>query len=224
MNTLDPETDGKHASFNNLNTNASSSSLTQQKGMQFTGVQYTGNIAQIGNEAHMTPLLSAVSCEEDRALVLDVLAAIKACRHPEQLCVSWSVSPVTGGYMITAYLPPPSSSKGSTMEITHDDLGMIESVNLLRVRAGVAHLTQDSWGLKIRITGHKSPVSYTTYDTLRFTQRRFSLWGGLASTVPALTSLAGRGASTIGDLVNGGKGGGGSSSVASTGKRTREES
>jgi hypothetical protein len=56
----------------------------------------TGNISQIGNEAQMAPLLSAVSCEEDRGLVLDVLAAIKACRQPEQLCVSWSVSPAAG--------------------------------------------------------------------------------------------------------------------------------
>lgn len=159
-------------------------------------------VSHIGNETHMTPLLSAVSSEEDRAIILDVLSAIKACRQPDQLCVSWSVAPVSSGYIITAYLPKPSSNRGSNLEITHDDLGMIESVNLLRVRAGVAHLSADTWGLRIHITGHKTPVSYTTYDTLRFTQRRMSLWGALPALGRSISGMTSSGMNTLEHLMH----------------------
>lgn len=143
--------------------------------------------------AGTSTLLSAVTCAEDKILIIDVLNAIRMCRHPHgQLCTSWSVHPSSGGngYILTAYLPMPSSpatkssnAAGSTniggnnvVEVTHDDLGMIESVNLLRVRAGVAHLNADTWALRIHITSHKAPVSFTVHDTLRFTQRRSLLW------------------------------------------------
>lgn len=141
-------------------------------------------------------LLSAVSCAEDKLLIIDVLNAIRMCRgHPNtgapSLCTSWSVHPVGNtGYILTAYLPLGKADDGHShgiVEVTHDDLSMIESVNLLRVRAGVAHLNTDTWALRIHITSHKAPVSFTVHDTLRFTQRRSLLfWNN--NTSPASSS------------------------------------
>lgn len=148
----------------------------------------SGSSGSSGGGDHMNgsgELLSAVSCAEDKLLIIDILNAIRMCRHPHgQLCTSWSVHPTSTGYILTAYLPKPVSSSPtcSTVEVTHDDLSMIESVNLLRVRVGVAHLNADTWALRVHITSHKSPVSFTVHDTLRFTQRKSLIWGSSSSS------------------------------------------
>ncbi len=128
-------------------------------------------------------LLAAVSCAEDRILIIDVLNAIRMCRHPHgQLCTSWSVLPCKTGYTLTAYLPKPSTASAQgAIEVTHDDFSMIQSVNLMRVRVSVAHLNADTWALQIHITSHRSPVSFTVHDTLRFTQRRSIVWNSSSS-------------------------------------------
>lgn len=160
-------------------------------------------------------LLSAVSCAEDKLLIIDVLNAIRMCRgHPNtgapSLCTSWSVHPVGNtGYILTAYLPLGKADDGHShgiVEVTHDDLSMIESVNLLRVRAGVAHLNTDTWALRIHITSHKAPVSFTVHDTLRFTQRRSLLfWNNntspASSSAPSFTASS----STANAIIDQGK-------------------
>lgn len=110
-------------------------------------------------------LLSAVSCTEDKLLIMDVLNAIRMCRHPHaELCTSWSVLPNnTGtGYTLTAYLP---KYDGNVIEITHDDINLIEAVNLLRVRVGVAQLNAETWALRVHLTSHKASTT-TTYFTI----------------------------------------------------------
>ena len=159
----------------------------------------SNNSSYSSNNNTTTPLLSAVNCTEDKLLIIDVLNAIRMCRQPHgQLCTSWSVHPCGNGYILTAYLPTPNSNNNSKVdvnnnniiEVTHDDLSMIESVNLLRVRAGVAHLNADTWALRIHITSHKSPVSFTVHDTLRFTQRRSLIWNSSPSVGAATATVA----------------------------------
>jgi len=154
-------------------------------------------------------LLSAVTCTEDRILIIDVLNAIRMCRHPHShLCTSWSVVPSGNhNYMLTAYLPEPKHTSSSNLvEVTHDDLSLIQSVNLLRVRVGVAHLNADTWALRIHITGHRAPVSFSVHDTLRFTQKRSLLW---PSILPGIGNN--NTGSATGCQGGGGNGGGGGS-------------
>lgn len=111
---------------------------------------------------------------------MDVLQAIKMCRDPDTLCTSWTVTPSSTGYTLVAYLPRAADARGGggqqqTVEVTHDDINLIESVNMLRVRVGVAQFPQGTWGLKIHVTGHASPVSFVSYDTTRFSVRRVML-------------------------------------------------
>ena len=84
---------------------------------------------------------------------------------------------------------PPSRPQHQHVEVTHDDINIIESVNLLRVRVGVAQFAQGNWALKIRITSHASPVSFSTYDTTRVTVRRVLLGGGGMGAIGRLMSV-----------------------------------
>lgn len=77
-------------------------------------------------------LLTEVVCEEDKALITDVIGVIRVCREPDRLCTSWTVSPIDGmgGYTLMAYLP--RAANQAHVEVTHDDINMIECVNPMR--------------------------------------------------------------------------------------------
>jgi hypothetical protein len=129
-------------------------------------------------------LLGEVSCDEDKHLIMDVLNVIKMCRHPDKLCTSWTVSPCPMGYTLVAYLP--RSTTLNQVEVTHDDINSIESVNIFRVRVSIAQFFHNpsapvSWGLKIHITSHRSPVSFTTYDPVKINVKRMMLNGASTS-------------------------------------------
>lgn len=142
-----------------------------------------GAESQQSGDSHL--LLSEVRLPEDRQLIADVLNAIKACRQPYNLCTSWTVQPMTDGYILTAYLPRPTQQLQS-VEVTHDDLHLIECINLLRVRVGVAAFAQGTWGLKIHITSHGSPVSFCMYDPVRVRAKRALVagWCATSLTIP----------------------------------------
>lgn len=118
---------------------------------------------------HITSLLSEVVCLEDKQLIVDILHSIKMCRSPDTLCTSWTVTPSSTGYTLIAYLP---RMQDHQVEVTHDDINMIECVNMLRVRVGVAQFPQGTWGLKIHIVSHTKPISFSMYDTMRINVRR----------------------------------------------------
>ena len=64
------------------------------------------SIDDVQSNESVSEILSEVACDEDRALIMDVLNAIRACRQPDRLCTSWTVSPLDGtGYTMLAYLP-----------------------------------------------------------------------------------------------------------------------
>lgn len=138
-------------------------------------------------------LLGQVQLPEDRQLILDVLGAIRACRQPHQLCTSWVLNIVGDGFVLNAYLPRPTQQQ-QTVEVTHDDLSLIESVNIMRVRVGVASFAQGQWGLKIHITGHHAPLSFCMYDPVRIRAKRTVLregdthWSWLSGLVKTVGS------------------------------------
>lgn len=137
-----------------------------------------------GGDNTIRPLLTEVVCEEDKRLIMDVLAVIRVIREPDRLCTTWTVSPMDAtGYTLMAYLPRPGQ-KNHVVEVTHDDISMIESVNIMRVRVGVVQFPSGAagtWALKIRITSHRCPVTYSTYDALRVNVRRVILTGALSA-------------------------------------------
>ena len=129
------------------------------------------------NDEDILPLLNEVVCEEDKRLIIDVLGVIRTCRSPDRLCTSWTVSPIDStGYTLLAYLP---KAQSQYVEVTHDDINMIECVNALRVRVGIVQFPQGgTWAIKVRITSHTSPVSMTTYNITRLNVKRTQSWFG----------------------------------------------
>ena len=94
-------------------------------------------------------LLSEVVSEEDKALITDVIGIIRVCREPDRLCTSWTVSPIDAtGYTLMAYLP---RAQQQYVEVTHDDINMIECVNPMRIRVGVVQFPQG----KLPLPNHK---------------------------------------------------------------------
>lgn len=88
--------------------------------------------SQSVDDENIQSLLTEVVCEEDKLLITDVINVIKVCREPDRLCTSWTVSPIdgTGLYTLMAYLPKANSTQ--YVEVTHDDINMIECVNPMR--------------------------------------------------------------------------------------------
>jgi hypothetical protein len=72
------------------------------------------------------PVLGEVS-ENDRPLVTNVLYAIIAFRHPERLCVSWSVSCTPTHYVVCGIL------QDGDFDVELKDLQTIQSVNMWRI-------------------------------------------------------------------------------------------
>lgn len=153
---------------------ASAAAFLMGGGQGHGGGQAHGGGGQ--GDANNDPLLREVTCEEDRFLIMQVLQAIRSCRRePDLLCTSWTVTPSNTGYVIIAYLARPTHPAAAAAEVTHDDMNLIEAVNILRVRVGVVLYQHGPWGLKISITGHRSAVSFSTYDsfcTTRLAVRR----------------------------------------------------
>ena len=55
-------------------------------------------------------------------MVRNVIYLLHACKHPERLCVSWSVSNTRNGYEVTGLLDP-----NKDFEIFKEDLDLIHS-------------------------------------------------------------------------------------------------
>ena len=134
--------------------------------------------------------------KQDKALIMDVLGVIRICRDPDRLCTTWTVSPIDGtGYTLMAYLP---RAQQQHVEVTHDDINMIECVNPMRIRVGVVQFPQGTWALKVRITSHTAPVSFTTYDAVRVNVRRSLLGGGGSRSIGGwVKSLVGGGGGRV---------------------------
>jgi hypothetical protein len=145
------------------------------------------------DEKTVLPLLTEVGCDEDKFLIVDVINAIRMCRDPDVLCTTWTCVPSATGYTVIAYLPRPGPQHQEPVEVTHDDIAMIECVNVLRVRVGVACLPQGTWALKVHITGHSSAVSFTAYDSVRIRARR-SIWSADSGILHRIASAMGWGA------------------------------
>eukprot|EP00961_Rhodomonas_salina_P220338 2979005-Rhodomonas_salina.1 len=97
--------------------------------------------------------------EDDRAIVQNVLYAILACKHPDRLCTSWSVSCTNTQYVITALLPE------SDWDVSLVDLELVQSVSPLRI-VSVALVFQSGNRVKllVKILNGKQRVQLTEGD------------------------------------------------------------
>jgi len=112
------------------------------------------------------PLLQGVK-QEDRAMVRNVIYLLHACKHPERLCVSWSVSNTRNGYEVTGLLDP-----NKDFEIFKEDLDLIHLADPLRIQSISVRKTGDAPQLLIRVLSRSEPVMLTELDVLTVQRKR----------------------------------------------------
>jgi hypothetical protein len=103
------------------------------------------------------PVLGEVS-ENDRPLVTNVLYAIIAFKHPERLCVSWSVSCTPTHYIVCGVL------QDGDFDVELKDLQIIQSVNMWRISyVGISRL-QEKNKIIVKVFNEKQKVAVTESD------------------------------------------------------------
>jgi hypothetical protein len=114
------------------------------------------------------PALQGVK-QEDRTLVRNVIYLLHACKHPERLCMSWSVTNarVGNGYEVTGLLDP-----SKDFEIFKDDLDMIKLADPLRVQTISVRKTGDSVQIVIKVLSRNEPIMMTELEVLTVQKKR----------------------------------------------------
>lgn len=114
------------------------------------------------------PSLQGVK-QEDRSLVRNVIYMLHVCKHPERLCMSWSVTNArTGsGYEITGLLDP-----SKDFEIFKDDLDLIKQADTLRVQTISIRKTGDTSQIVIKVLARSEPIMMTELEVLTVQKKR----------------------------------------------------
>lgn len=114
------------------------------------------------------PALQGVKLE-DRTLVRNVIYLLNACKHPERLCMSWSVtnSRSGNGYEVTGLLDP-----SKDFEIFKDDLDMIKLADPLRVQPISIRKTGDTSQIVIKVLAKSEPIMMTELEIVTVQKKR----------------------------------------------------
>lgn len=107
--------------------------------------------------------------EADRVLVQNTIYAVMACKHPEQLCVSWNVSCLNTHYQITALLP-------DDFDVSLVDLEFIQSLNPMRIALVSIVAAGGKAKVVIKVLNHRQRVQLTQGDLI-ITQKKRKMWG-----------------------------------------------
>jgi hypothetical protein len=120
------------------------------------------------------PSLQGVK-QEDRTLVRNVIYILHACKHPERLCMSWSVTNARAGsgYEITGLLDP-----SKDFEIFKDDLDLIKQADPLRVQPISIRKTGDTSQIVIRVLARSEPIMMTELEVFTMQKKRKLVDGG----------------------------------------------
>lgn len=121
------------------------------------------------NEITMSePALQGVKLE-DRTLVRNVIYLLHACKHPERLCMSWSVTNARcgNGYEVTGLLDP-----SKDFEIFKDDLDLIKLADPLRVQPISIRKTGDTSQIVIKVLAKSEPIMMTELEVLTVQKKR----------------------------------------------------
>jgi hypothetical protein len=123
------------------------------------------NTSQI---AMTDPALQGVK-QEDRVMVRNVIYMLHACKHPERLCVSWTVAnnSTRTGYEVTGFMDP-----AKDFEVTKEELDLIELAEPLRIQSISIRKTGDTPQIFIRVLSKSEPVMMTELDVVTIQKRR----------------------------------------------------
>jgi hypothetical protein len=112
------------------------------------------------------PALQGVK-QEDRVLVRNVIYVLHACKHPERLCVSWTVNNTRTGYEVTGFMDP-----AKDFEVWLEDLELISMVDRLRVQSISIRKSGETPQILIKILSKSEPVMITELDVVTVSKRR----------------------------------------------------
>jgi|APCry1669191674_1035369.scaffolds.fasta_scaffold23811_2 hypothetical protein len=105
--------------------------------------------------------------QEDRAMVRNIIYLLHACKHPERLCISWSVSNTRNGYEVIGLLDPKKD-----FEIFKEDLDLISLADPLRIQSISVRKTGDTPEILIRVLSKSEPVMMTEIEVLTVQKKR----------------------------------------------------
>jgi hypothetical protein len=112
------------------------------------------------------PALQGVK-QEDRTLVRNVIYLLHACKHPERLCVSWTVATTRAGYEVTGFLDP-----SKDFEILKEHLDLISLADPLRIQSISIRKTGDAPQILIKVLSNSQPIMMTELDIVTVRKRR----------------------------------------------------
>jgi hypothetical protein len=112
------------------------------------------------------PALQGVK-QEDRILVRNVIYMLHACKHPDRLCVSWTVSNTRNGYDVTGFMDP-----AKDFEVWKEDLELIAQVDPLRVQSISIRKSGETPQILIKVLSKSEPVMLTELDVVTVHKRR----------------------------------------------------
>ena len=110
------------------------------------------------------PALQGVK-QEDRVLVRNVIYMLLACKHPERLCVSWTVKDTRNGYEVTGFMD-------KDFEVWKEDLDLISMVDPLRVQSISIRKSGETPQILIKVLSKTEPVMITELDVVTVHKRR----------------------------------------------------
>jgi len=114
------------------------------------------------------PILDDVT-ENDKPLVQNILYAIYACKHPDKIFTSWTVTCTPTTYVITANMPD------ENFDMSMSDLQLIHSVSPLRISSVSIVNANAKNKLTVKVLNEKQRVQITE-DEIVVTRKRKSAW------------------------------------------------
>ena len=114
------------------------------------------------------PTLQGVK-QDDRVLVRNILYLLHACKHPERMCTSWSVTNMRSG---TGYEVIGLIDHTKDYEIFKEDLDMIKLADPLRVQSISIRKSGDALQIVIRVLSKSEPIMMTELEVVSIQKKR----------------------------------------------------
>jgi hypothetical protein len=114
------------------------------------------------------PALQGVK-QDDRTLVRNVLYMLHACKHPERMCTSWSVTNnrTGSGYEIIGLI-----DQSKDYEIFKEDFDLIKLADPLRVQSISLRKSCDALQIVIKVLSKSEPVMMTEIEVMSIQRKR----------------------------------------------------
>jgi hypothetical protein len=114
------------------------------------------------------PSLQGVK-QDDRVMVRNILYLLHACKHPERMCTSWSVTNMRNG---TGYEIIGLIDQSKDYEIFKEDLDLIKLTDTLRVQSISLRKSGDALQIVIRVLSKSEPIMMTELEVVSIQKKR----------------------------------------------------